>query len=462
MKYRIFLLCMLLACASLLACCTQQRPKVDLGIPPTTAEQAITYMDAQMEALQSVRIDITADFVLYVQGTKIRGEQTGVAIEDIGKRKSDYYSYSHTDSEMFIGSQKIDIFSVEAYSDGYAYSAYTQNKKKSKLRAKMSLPAYIEYVSHEQALLDFDFASCANPELTQTDKGYLVTCSGYGEQALKEIAQLTGIADLNGDVLQDMQVSISLDKDYLPDEISLEILIANDRYSKEDSPYFRMEMDFSEYNAAEHITRNIEPEDYTEVKDLRLLHEIEQKIADTVDKKQGGFTREVTQTLTVDGQSDTATQTDTTAEFSNTDKGFSFKAELEVGRPAAYKVTYGGGDLIGLPAPDGSKINRMTDQEAKQQLILLINDPSYGYEISRVTNIEKTRNGYLVTLVPSDTSIVEQMENSLGINLEQESETMEFVLKWGKLVKIVHSFDATGKFNGQEIQYSGCITITFD
>ena len=223
-----------------------------------------------------------------------------------------------------------------------------------------------------------------------------------------------------------------------------------------------MEMDFSEYNAAEHITRNIEPEDYTEVKDLRLLHEIEQKIADTVDKKQGGFTREVTQTLTVDGQSDTATQTDTTAEFSNTDKGFSFKAELEVGRPAAYKVTYGGGDLIGLPAPDGSKINRMTDQEAKQQLILLINDPSYGYEISRVTNIEKTRNGYLVTLVPSDTSIVAQMENSLGINLEQESETMEFVLKWGKLVKIVHSFDATGKFNGQEIQYSGCITITFD
>ena len=461
MRPKLPLLCFLLACLTLFACCTPSKPSVDLGIPPTTAEQAVAYMDAQMEALQSVRIDITADFVLYVQGTKIRGKQTGVAIEDIGKRKSDYYSYSHTDSEMSIGSQKIDVFSVEAYSDGYAYSAYTQNKKKSKLRAKMSLPAYIEYANHEQALLDFDFTSCANPELTQTDKGYLVTCSGYSEQALQDMADMTGIAALNGDVLQDMQVTFTLDQSYLPQNISLELIITSDNYYKEYPPYFRLELKFSEYNEAEHITRNIEPEDYTEVKDLRLLGELEQRILETLDQKKGGFTRELSHTITVDGQSSTDTVVDTVATFSNTDKGFSFKAELEDG-DVGTKVTYGGGDLIGLPGIAGSKINRMSDEQAKQTLSVLINDPSYGYDTTRVTNIEKTRNGYLVTLVPSETSFPEQLEGSLGINLEQESETIEFVIKWGKITKIIHSFDSTGKFNGQVIQYSGTITVTFD
>ena len=137
------------------------------------------------------------------------------------------------------------------------------------------------------------------------------------------------------------------------------------------------------------------------------------------------------------------------------------EAELEDG-DVGTKVTYGGGDLIGLPGIAGSKINRMSDEQAKQTLSVLINDPSYGYDPTRVTNIEKTRNGYLVTLVPSETSFPEQLEDSLGINLEQESETIEFVIKWGKITKIIHSFDSTGKFNGQEIQYSGNITVTFD
>ena len=70
---------------------------------------------------------------------------------------------------------------------------------------------------------------------------------------------------------------------------------------------------------------------YTEVKDLRLLGELEQRILETLDQKKGGFTRELSHTITFDGQSSTDTVVDTVATFSNTDKGFSFKAELEDG-----------------------------------------------------------------------------------------------------------------------------------
>lgn len=462
MRKILILISFLLLCSTLFACGEQpQRPALDISSPATTAEQALSYMDAQLAAQKSYRADGTTEFILYTQGVQVRSEMETVTIEDVGERISDYYSYGHAEGTMRIGSQKHDVFTIEAYSDGVAYSSVTQNKKKRKLRAKMSLPAYIEYRDGEQALLDFDFATCENANLETTDKGYLVTCSGYGEQALQSFADLTGITEFNGDVLQDMQVTFALDQSYLPQNISLELIITSDNYYMEYPPHFRQELKFSEYNEAEHITRNIEPEDYTEIKDLRLLDELEQKILETLDKKKGGFTRELSHTLTVDGQSSTDTQVDTVATFSNTDKGFSFKAELEDG-DVGTKVTYGGGDLIGLPGIAGSKINRMSDEQAKQALSVLINDSSYGYDVTRVTNVEKTRNGYLVTLVPSETSFPEQLEDSLGINLEQESETIEFVIKWGRITKIIHSFDATGKFSGQEIQYSGTITVTFD
>ncbi len=464
MKKYLFFFCIFLIFTTLISCRDLSRPQapaVDISTPPETAAEALAYMDAQLSAQKSYRADGTTEFILYTQGVRVRSEMENVTIEDVGERTSDYYSYSHADGTMQLGSQKYDVFTVEAYSEGVAYSSVAQNKKKRKLRAKMSLPAYIEYRNQEQALLDFDFANCQNANLEATEKGYLVTCSGYGEQALQDMADMTGIAALNGDVLQDMQVTFTLDQSYLPQNISLELIITSDNYYKEYPPYFRLELKFSEYNEAEHITRNIEPEDYTEVKDLRLLGELEQRILETLDQKKGGFTRELSHTITVDGQSSTDTVVDTVATFSNTDKGFSFKAELEDG-DVGTKVTYGGGDLIGLPGIAGSKINRMSDEQAKQTLSVLINDPSYGYDTTRVTNIEKTRNGYLVTLVPSETSFPEQLEGSLGINLEQESETIEFVIKWGKITKIIHSFDSTGKFNGQEIQYSGTITVTFD
>ena len=452
----------LLLCSTLFACGAQpQVPAVDLSSPATTAKQALTYMDAQLAAQKSYRADGMTEFILYTQGVRVRSEMETVTIEDTGERTSDYYSYGHSDGTMQIGSKKYDVFTVEAYADGVAYSSVSQNKKKRKLRAKMSLPAYIEYRNQEQALLDFDFATCENTKLEKTEKGYLVTCSGYSEQALQSIADMTGITAFNDDTLADMQVTFALDQSYLPQKISLELIITSENNYKEYPPHFRMELKFSEYNEAEHSTRNIEPEDYTEVKDLRLLGELEQKILETLDKKQSGFTRELSHTITVDGQSSTDTVVDTVATFSNTDEGFSFKAELEDG-DVGTKVTYGGGDLIGLPGIAGSKINRMSDEQAKQLLSVLINDPSYGYDVTRVINIEKTRSGYLVTLVPSETSFPEQLEGSLGINLEQESETIEFVIKWGRITRIIHSFDSTGKFNGQEIQYSGTITVTFD
>ena len=462
MRKILILISFLLLCSTLFACGEQpQRPALDISSPATTAEQALSYMDAQLAAQKSYRADGTTEFILYTQGVQVRSEMETVTIEDVGERTSDYYSYAHSDGTMQIGSKKYDVFTVEAYADGVAYSSVSQNKKKRKLRAKMSLPAYIEYRHQGQALLDFDFATCENTKLEKTEKGYLVTCSGYSEQALQSIADMTGITAFNDDTLADMQVTFTLDQSYLPQKISLELIITSENNYKEYPPHFRMELKFSEYNEAEHITRNIEPEDYTLVKDLRLLDELEQKILETLDKKKGGFVRELSHTLTVDGQSSTDTQVDTTATFSNTDKGFSFKAELEDG-DVGTKVTYGGGDLIGLPGIAGSKINRMTDEQAKQALSVLINDSSYGYDTTRVTGIEKTRNGYLVTLVPSDTSFPEQLEGALGINLEQESETIEFVIKWGRITKIIHSFDATGKFSGQEIQYSGTITVTFD
>ena len=162
-----------------------------------------------------------------------------------------------------------------------------------------------------------------------------------------------------------------------------------------------------------------------------------------------------------DKETTNTSQVDVSATFSNTKEGFSFKADMadnDVGRT----VTYGNGDMIGLDAPDGTKINRMTDAQAKAEMLSWINDPTTGYEYTRVLNIEKTKTGYVVTMIPADNSIVDQISDAINVSLHEELETIEFVFKWGKLVKLIHSFEGSAELYGEKLTYAGSITVTFE
>ena len=454
MKKRRQFILLLLACATLLCACNLFPAK---PVDATTAEQALQNMDTQMAALQSYRADVTMDFVLYYGDAKWKGELTSIVIEDVGDGLGDYYSYTEIRNAM----PGVKIYSIDAYCDGYGYQSYACNDQRRKLRSKMRASEFVKYREGDSDIIDFDYIDCQNATFEATDKGYTVSCSGYSAENMHAMAVATGISELVDDALQDMQVTILLDKDYLPVEISLELVFDSERYYKDTRPYFRMLIEFSEYNAAEHILRTIEPEDYTEIEDLQLLKGLEQKIAETVNVKKGSFTRETAQNVTFGKETTNTSQVDVSATFSNTKEGFSFDAFMadnDVGRT----VTYGNGDMIGLDAPDGSKINRMTDAQAKAELLSWINDPSIGYTYTRVLNIEKTKTGYLVTMIPADNSIVDQIGDAINVSLHEEPETIEFVFKWGKLVKIIHSFEGSAKLSGEKLTYAGSITVTFE
>lgn len=454
MKKRCQFILFLLACATLLCACNLAPAK---PVDATTAEQALQNMDTQMAALQSYRADVTMDFVLYYGDTKWKGELTSIVIEDVGDGLGDYYSYTEIRNAM----PGVKIYSIDAYCDGYGYQSYTCNDQRRKLRSKMRASEFVKYRQGDSDIIDFDYIDCQNTTFEATDEGYTVSCSGYSAENMHAMAVATGISELVDDALQDMQVTILLDKDYLPVEISLELVFDSERYYKDTRPYFRMLIEFSEYNAAEHILRTIEPADYTEIEDLQLLGGLEQKIAETVNVKKGSFVRETAQNVTFGKETTNTSQVDVSATFSNTKEGFSFKADMadnDVGRT----VTYGGGDMIGLDAPDGSKINRMTDAQAKAELLSWINDPSIGYTYTRVLNIEKTKTGYLVTMIPADNSIVDQISDAINVSLHEEHETIEFVFKWGKLVKLIHSFEGSAELYGEKLTYAGSITVTFE
>lgn len=454
MKKRCQFILLLLACATLLCACNLAPAK---PVDATTAEQALQNMDTQMAALQSYRADVTMDFVLYYGDTKWKGELTSIVIEDVGDGLGNYYSYTEIRNAM----PGVKIYSIDAYCDGYGYQSYACNDQRRKLRSKMRASEFVKYREGDSDIIDFDYIDCQNTTFEATDKGYTVSCSGYSAENMHAMAVATGISELVDDALQDMQVAILLDKDYLPVEISLELVFDSERYYKDTRPYFRMLIEFSEYNAAEHILRTIEPEDYTEIEDLQLLGELEQKITETVNVKKGSFTRETAQNVTFGKETTNTSQVDVSATFSNTKEGFSFDAFMadnDVGRT----VTYANGDMIGLDAPDGSKINRMTDAQAKAELLSWINDPSIGYTYTRVLNIEKTKTGYLVTMIPADNSIVDQISDAINVSLHEEPETIEFVFKWGKLVKIIHSFEGSAELAGEKLTYVGSITVTFE
>lgn len=463
MKRRLTLVCFFMICVSLLSACSLPQ-KIDTSTPPESAAQAQTYMDATMAEQQSYRADVTMNFVLYSGQTKMKGELTSIVIEDVGQGLGNYYSYTEVRNAMYVGnsiSPRAKVTSIDAYCDGYAYQSYSYNGQRRKLRSKMRASEFAKYREGDSDIIDFTYTDCQNTTLTQTDEGYTILCSGYSAENLHAMAVAAGIAELIDDALQDMQVTILLGRDYLPVEISLELVFDSERYYKDTRPYFRMLIEFSDYNQAEHILRTIEPEDYTEIEDLQLLKELEQKIAETVNVKKGSFVRETAQNVTFGKETTNTSQVDVSATFSNTKEGFSFKAHMadnDIGRT----VTYANGDMIGLDAPNGSKINRMTDEQAKAEMLAWINDPSIGFTYTRVLNIEKTKTGYLVTMIPAENGIVTQLSDAMNISLQQEYETIEFVFKWGKLVKLIHSFGASTTISGQDFAYEGSITVTFE
>ena len=461
-KKRLAWISLLLVCLMMLASCSsliQALPE------PENAQSLSRRISAKMATVKSYRVDVQMDFTLLAQGTPIVCKLSSIMIEDKSKGVFDYYSYTEIENDMTVGEGRgsnILVKSIDAYCDGRAFSSYSRGKAGRKIYSKMAATDYIQFRAGDNDIVEMDYADCENAEFQKNDSGYTVTYSGYSDNALMQLTKAAGLsADMLDDSLRDMRVTITTDDTYLPSTISLE-LIFDVAESAEVVPCFVMTMTFSQYNAVERLTDKLDTRKYTEIEDLRILKDLEAMINGIADQKQGTIKRDVQNKVEYLGRKQTDKQSDT-ATFSNSKDGFVFEMDIDSGG-AGTKIKYSEGCMRIRQDGDWDS-TYITDQQAKDQLRAMIGDPM-SYDYTLVTNLEKTEDGYLVSMViPKDNVVVLSLIQAGG-QFSSGTQTVEIKIVKDKIVSMSTTYQFKGSLpaggNNIAMSFSGTIDATFE
>ena len=111
---------------------------------------------------------------------------------------------------------------------------------------------------------------------------------------------------------------------------------------------------------------------------------------------------------------------------------------------------------------------RITTPELAEQFIAdLINDPSMGYNPNYVSDIQKTDDGYQITLFTAASDALGQIITSSGAKYSSGAHTVHIKVKGGKITAIEHDYRASGTvqtgFNqSSTLSYTGSTTVTFE
>ncbi len=461
MKKRLSIIALLLLFSLMLASCDSL-----LGVlpAPLTANQVVRRMNTRLNSLQSYRIDVTGNIVAYADYKKITGTLTGVAIEDLGTDKDDYYTYIEMTNKSYVGNSNdsITVKTTEAYYNGYAYSYYSEGETWRRLCSPMTKREYQNYVA-DDSLLELDPEDCKNKELEKNDDGYVVKYSGYSKDAIKDFSQKVGMTeDTFGEEPADLSVTIETDKDYYPKSLSMTIVFDDsDSYYQ---PEFSMTMTYSQFDQAERITRTLSPDNYHEIDSLSLLGEVDEMIEDRINAKKGSFTAKSEAYAHFMTQSNKQTVTNQVS-FSRKGDDLSFEVEQKTDDQTTI-ITYADGkkseEYNGIITPES-----MSDDEAEQYLTDLVNDPLMGYNPNYVTDIKKTDEGYEITMDVSSSTALGQIITSAGAKFSSGRHTIEIKVDGGKITSIEHKYSASGSVslgygNTASLNYTGNATVTFD
>ncbi len=461
MKRKIVWLSLLLACILMLTACDSLMPA------PMTAGQLERRANRNMEKLQNYRVDIEMTYRVFVGSTKVTGTAKGVVIEDKGESKNDFYTYMEMTNELKSGSNSFRLRNVEAYIDGTAYSLFGDGNVTRKLYSEMTQKEYAKYRQGD-SLIEMDLENCKNTEMEKTDNGYLLKYSGYSEESVAEFAKASGLEkDVYGEDLKDLNVTIEISKDYMFNKITLEPV-----FDVQEGAYYQpkvsITMTFSQFNEAERITKGFSTQQYTQIESLLLLNELEQMIDDRADAKKGSFTYTASQTVTFMAQTEKQDQTSKVS-YERTKDGLTFSADVSGDSAKSSHIEYSNGEKI-TETNGKTHTNKMTEDEARAFIAELINDPAMGYNTNYVSKIEKTDNGYLVTMAVSKYSALGQSIASSGASFGNGKHTIAFVLDGDKLKSIKVDYSGQGAVTldfGWDtsiatLHLKGNISVTFD
>ncbi len=406
------------------------------SLKPKSADELWEKINETMEHLQSYESNSTGNLALEVMNVPITADLT---IKNIisGTSEKDYYYYSasevtvKTESDLFNQSETAKF--IEAFHDGKMFFSMESEKATQKFSSVLSAKEHIAYLEKQSSSSDdFDFNKCTTSSFTQNeDKTWSLHYSGYSNKALD---RMFDTFDFDGEMfdldLSDMEVTIQADNKFRIKEIKIKFIFNEDI---DGNPVFEITMQYSNYNEAEKITDTINPENYKEIADCRLLTDFEDMIEKLEEDKDGSFVMEMEETLSVFDQKETYTETDTVS-YGEKDGKYFYDISINSTSYQNMKISFENGKQT-IKLSGKQQTNQQSTLEAKTFINSLINTAQYS--MIYVSDIKKLEEGvYEVQCNNLISEAYEAIFESYTGELISFQKTLKITVKEGCITKI--------------------------
>ena len=443
-KFLIVLLAICLSVTLFVSCNRNFKPK--------TAGALWDKINETMDSLDSYEMDMTGTMALQANGVKLSVDITTKNIVS-DQNGNDYYEYSVSDSTMKTtydhGSFDTTVTeketSIEAFHNGKMFlSTKTSSGRKRKIYSSLTAKEYLAYKESRNAdLSDMDFKDCTNASFAQNEDGtWSMSFSGYTKKTVDKMTEAFGMDQAGMDLkIEDIEISILADGEFRVTEMKIKFIFDEDNETIKE-PSLEMTAKYANFNAATPITDTLNPEDYTEFLDCRLLTEFEDMIEALEEKKDGSFTLNLEQKMSGFklGSSQTYTEKDTVAYG---EKNGSYFYDITANASGEIvEISYANGKQTIVISGTEQSVDQ-TEDEAKAYINGLINNAKYS--ANAVGTITKKADGvYEIQCDNPDKSDYSSIFSSLSINNPQYTQTITVTVKDGNISKIESHMIAEG------------------
>ena len=420
---------------------------------PSDAESLMKRIDKAMSKVYSYKIENKMNMTFYSDRSPIVITATGetIAIES----KDDNYYYDSLTTKVESAALELDeeTTSIMAYNDGKMFSSSTGADLDQKLCSSLDFEEFEEFLSDEGMEIS-DLFGGDNIELNEKeDGGWKLKYSEFSKEKIDDLVEKIGINDLGYDFsAKDVNTTVECNKKYRVEKIKMSVVF--EELEVNVLPSFEMEMNYSDYDEAERITNTINPADYQEVDDVRIIYEIEDMIDDKKDSDEGSFSLNISQTVKYGTKTIGSSRENSKVNYGKEDGKYYYSISSSVN---GEKVTINYKD--GTTTGSHSEATENTDREAKAVINALIDGT--GYSASRVTKIEKVSNRVYKMAVSVPMSSFREMFDGMNVTYNYSKCEITVTLGEDKIEKISSSMTINFKVEGNpyRIDYESSLSF---
>ena len=422
---------------------------------PQSAGELWETINAAMDQLDSYEADGTGTMSLGMMGIQMT---TDMKMKNIvsGAKGNDYYDYSLTEVSVKMTmpgeSEPTEITSeksVEAFHNGKIFISTESEERTHKYCSALTKDAYITYRNAKAQELDqIDFNQCVKSEFKKNDDGtWSLQYSGYAKKTVNAMVEsfgMTGDSPIDFEI-EDMEVSIQADQNYQVKEMKIRFIFDEDDSAEVSVTAFEIVTQYTNFNAATPVTDQLNPADYTELPDCRIVFGLDAMLKE-IEAKGGSFTLDVTkavdfpvlQKVTVSKESDIVT-------FGEKDGGYFYHVVSEHGSDK-YDISYENGTqtsfrLYSSNSPKESK--PQTEEEAKSYISKILH--SINFFPSSVSDVSIFEDQvYVIQCDSADTTDVSAAFASYRGEIYSVRQTIYVTVEDGKITQIKSNTFAEG------------------